>query len=350
MEQNINNKAAGVIAQIIDHKLQLFSININLLYLLLTSIILAYINPVFAKPHKPQTVIAITEIVQHPALEEAKVGILDILKESGYIEGENLKIIQQNAQGNIANASLIAKNFIHLNPDAIIAISTPSAQSVLNVAKNTKIPIIFSTVTDPVAAGLVHDLSIAEDRITGSMDYPPIPEVIALIKTLMPNIKTLGILYNTGEANSVKTVGLVKAAVNNQWQIIESTTPNSAQVSQALYRLIGKVDAVYLPSDNTVFASMPTIVQIARKHKLPLFSNEPTGVKQGVLACIGYTQYAVGRTAGKLLLKMLNGETKLKVEKPEQTEIFINKTSAEILGIAIPKEMLGHTVQIFGEN
>ncbi|MCF8494397.1 MAG: ABC transporter substrate-binding protein [Rickettsiaceae bacterium] len=326
------------------------SILLNLLRistLLLTSLIFT-INSAYATQKK---LIAITEIVEHPSLQQAKEGILDALKENGFEIGENLEVIEKNAQSSIANALMIAKQFISLKPDAIVPISTPSAQAVVKAAGNKGIPVIFSSVTDPVAAGLVQDLAIATKDVSGAMDYPLIEEEVSLILSMIPSAKKIGFLYNTGEANSVKTIELLKEAIKGKLEYIDSPMANSNQIVQSVSALVGKVDVIYIPSDNTVFASMPKLVQLSRQHKIPVFSSDPDSVKQGVLACIGYTQYEVGRTAGKILARVLKGENMVNVGKPEKVQIFINKITADSMGIVVPDELLGiKTDIIVGEK
>ena len=326
------------------------SILLNLLHistLLLTSLIIT-INSAYATQKK---LIAITEIVEHPSLQQAKEGILDALKENGFEIGENLEVIEKNAQSSIANALMIAKQFISLKPDAIVPISTPSAQAVVKVAGNKGIPVIFSSVTDPVAAGLVRDLAIATKDVSGAMDYPLIEEEVSMILSMIPSAKKIGFLYNTGEANSVKTIELLKEAIKGKLEYIDSHMASSNQIVQSVSALVGKVDVIYIPSDNTVFASMPKLVQLSRQHKIPVFSSDPDSVKQGVLACIGYTQYEVGRTAGKILARILKGENMVKVGKPEKAQIFINKLTADSMGIVVPDELLGiKTDIIVGEK
>ena len=207
---------------------------------------------------------------------------------------------------------------------------------------------MFSSVADPVAAGIVADLTRAEENITGAMDYPLIDEEIRLIEAILPRAKTIGFLYNAGEANSVKTVELMKKAIKGRFQYVDSQVTNSTVLSQAFNTLIGRVDAIYIPSDNTVFSAMPKLVQMSQKHKLPVFSSDPDSVKLGVLACIGYSQYAVGRTAGKLLVRILSGERAIVVEKPTEAQIFINKKTAAIMGISIPDKLLGIKTDIVG--
>ena len=320
---------------------------LNISILLITASILTINTAAYASQKK---VIAITEIIEHPSLQRAKDGILDVLKENGFEIGKNLSVIEKNAQSSIANALMIAKQFVSINPDAIVPISTPSAQAVVKVAADTGIPIVFSSVTDPVAAGLVTDLAIATKNVSGAIDYPLIEEEIELILSMIPSAKKIGFLYNTGEANSVKTIELFKEAIKGKLEYIDSHMTSSNQIVQSVNALVGKVDAIYIPSDNTVFAAMPKLVQLSRKHKIPVFSSDPDSVKQGVLACIGYTQYEVGRTAGKILARVLNGEKLIKVGKPEKAQIFINKITANSMGIEVPNELLGIKTDIVGEK
>jgi len=332
-------------------KSNLTNISILLNLLNISTLLLVILIFTITNAHASQKkVIAITEIVEHPSLQRAKEGIIDALKDNGFEIGKNLEVIEKNAQSSIANALMIARQFVSIKPDAIVPISTPSAQAVVKVAVNTGIPVVFSSVTDPVAAGLVADLAIATKDISGAIDYPLIKEEIDLIFSIVPSIKKIGFLYNTGEANSVKTIELLKEAINGKLEYIDSHMASSNQIVQSFGALVGKVDAIYIPSDNTVFASMPKLVQLSRQHKLPVFSSDPDSVKQGVLACIGYTQYEVGRTAGKILVRVLKGEKLIKVDKPEKAQIFINKITANSMGIEEPNELLGIKTDIVGEK
>ncbi len=318
----------------------------NLLQKILSSFFIGLVLLVSSVVADHQKVIAITQIVEHPSLEEAKRGILDVLLEHGYIVDQNLKIIDQCAQNSISNATLIAKKFISINPDVIIPISTPSAQSVINSARDTNIPVVFSSVTDPVASGLVQTLDVPMKNVTGAIDSPLIDEEIILIQELVPNIKNIGFIYNSGETNSVKTIALFKQAIAGKIKYTDSTIVNSNQLAQAIESLVGKVDAIYIPSDNTVFSAMAKLIQLSNKYKLPVFSSDPDSVKQGILACVGYTQYEVGRVAGTLALRILEGERYIAIEKPSKAEIFINKKSADIMNITIPKEIAGFKLEI----
>ncbi|MBP6218749.1 MAG: ABC transporter substrate-binding protein [Oligoflexales bacterium] len=292
--------------------------------------------------------VGITEIVAHPSLLQAKEGVLAGLRELGFEEGKNLRISEKNAQGSIVTANLIARQFIDTKVDLIIPISTPSAQAVLQVMKRSKglkIPIVFSSVSDPRAARLLD--SDSGVQITGAFDQPSLGDTLKLIYTVVPTLTDLGVLYNAGEANSVKAVELLRAKVPATVRLHELAIHSSNLVSDAVRSLAGKVGALYIPSDNTVFSALKQVIQLARSHKIPTFTNDPDSVSLGVLACHGYSQFAVGRTAGLLAARVLKGESfdKLPPSKPEKAEFYFNQGTAKILAISIPKEIEGVVTQ-----
>ncbi len=302
-----------------------------------------------AEPQKTKIqTIAITEIVAHPALQQAKAGLIATLKENGFEAGKNLKILEENAQGNIANANLIAKKFVGSNPDVIIPISTPSAQAVAHASKNTSIPVVFSSVSDPVAAGLVTDLNAPITHITGAMDQPSMPDTLKLIQTFVPNINTLGVLYNAGEANSVKAVAMLKKSLPPSITLREAAVTSSNLVPEAVRSLASSSQAIYIPSDNTVFSALAKVIQLARQNKIPTFTNDPDSVKLGILACHGYSQFAIGQTAGRFVVKILKGEklANLKVMRPEKADIYVNSETAKILGLSPPKQIDGLEIKL----
>lgn len=327
METNKNNKISIIVNQY------------SLILIILLLSLITTINPSIAEDKK---IIAITEIVDHPSLAEAKRGIIDELASRGYVAGKNLEIIDKNAGGSIATSVVIAKQFLAEKPDVIVPISTSSAQSVISVLKQQteEIPVVFSSVTDPVSVGLVSDMNTPLKNLTGAIDFPLIKQEVDLIKTLMPNVKKIGLLFSSGEANSVKTIALMKVELAKaNIEYVEVNVTNSAQVAQGFLSLLGKVEALYIPSDNVIFSTMPKLVQLSRAHKLPIFSSDPDSVQAGVIACVGYSQYMVGRKAGELVAKILQGERYLPISKPEKAEIVVNKTSAEIMNIKIDSNL-----------
>ncbi|MCS5712170.1 ABC transporter substrate binding protein [Candidatus Berkiella aquae] len=317
--------------------------NVKLVLILLC--LLSFSSPILIANELPLKTIAITEIVSHPSLIQAKKGILDVLKENGYASGNNLTVLEANAQNSLATAALIAKKWVSQKPDVIVPISTPSAQTVIKAARGTNIPIVFASVTDPIAAGLVSQLT-GNDFISGITDSPPLQEEWALIQALLPNVKSVGVLYNPSEANSAKTLALFKDRAPSSIKIIAVSVNNTNDIKNALNSMIGKIDALYIPSDNTVFSCLPTLVKLTRQHQLPLFSSDPDSVKQGVLACIGYTQYEVGRAAGKQVLQVLKGKTALPIMTPEKMSLVVNETTAKALHLHIPSELLGLSVLV----
>ncbi len=219
-------------------------------------------------------IVAITQIVDHPALTQAHNGVIAGLKEQGFVDGKNLKIVFDNAHGNITTAAQIAQKFVSLSPDVIVPISTPSAQAVISADARAKIPVVFSTVTDPIAAQLVRSLKQPGGHVTGAIDLPPVAEQLEIIHEILPHAKTLGVLYNAAEINSVHMIKELKAANAGKMTIIEAHASSSNEVSMATLSLIGKVDAIYLPMDNTVISAINAVLQLASKHKLPVFDRD----------------------------------------------------------------------------
>ena len=195
----------------------------------------------------------ITQIVAHPALDAVRKGVEDVLAQEGYKNGENLILNFQSAQGNISTATQIARQFVGDKPDVIVSIATPSAQTMLAATKN--IPIVFSAVSDPVEAKLVPDMKKPGGNITGVCDRSPVEEHIKLLKEIKPDLKKLGYLYNAAEANSVSTLNVLKKLAEKEGiEIIPSAAPKSSDVQAATRALIGKVDMIYVQTDNTLIA------------------------------------------------------------------------------------------------
>ncbi|MBX9696480.1 MAG: ABC transporter substrate-binding protein [Alphaproteobacteria bacterium] len=296
--------------------------------------------------------IAITQIVTHPSADQTRMGVIDGLKENGYEEGKNLNIIFENPQGNMSIAMQIAQKFVSLKPDVIVPITTPSAQTVLGAAKNTDIPIVFASVTDPINASIVKSLEKPGGTVTGATDYPPIESTLNEIKALMPNAKTIGMIYNPGEINSTKMVELFEqGAIKNGLQIVRQTAINTSDVRQAALALVDKVDAFLICLDNTALSSMTTILNVAASKDKPVFSNDPDSVPQGVLMGISNTQYDTGFLAGKIIARILNGENAgdIDVAAPKNPKIFLNTQTAQKLGIVFPPELTKKATTIFPE-
>lgn len=297
-------------------------------------------------------IIAITQIVTHPSADQTRIGVIDGLRENGFEEGKNLKIIFENPQGNMSIAMQIAQKFVSLKPDVIIPITTPSAQTVLGAAKNSDIPIVFASVTDPINAGIVKSLEKPGGNVTGATDYPPIESALDEIKALTPTVKTLGMIYNPGEINSTKMVELFEAAATKKGlRIVRQTAINTSDVRQAALAIADKIDAFLISLDNTALSSMTTLLNVADSKNKPVFSNDPDSVPQGVLMGVSNTQYDTGVLAGKICARILKGEKAgdLDVAAPTTPKIFLNSKTALNLGIVFPQELTKKASKIFPE-
>ncbi len=285
--------------------------------------------------------VAVTAIVEHPALDAARDGVKDALAEAGYKEGENLKFVYQSAQGNPATAAQIARQFVGEGPDVIVPISTPSAQAVVSATRD--IPVVFTAVSDPVGAQLVKDMEKPGGNVTGLSDMSPVGEHIKLIKEVMPNIKKLGYLYNSGETNSVSLLAALKeAAAAEGIEIVESAATKSAEVQGAARALVGRADAMYVPTDNTIVSALESAVGVAEESKIPLFTADTDSVKRGALAALGFNYYDVGKQTGAVVVKILNGEKPgdIPVNIAKGTDLVINLSAAKKMGVEFPQAVI----------
>lgn len=291
--------------------------------------------------------VAITQIVEHPALDAVRKGVKDFLEKEGIIEGKNLKWDYQSAQGAPATASQIAKKFAGDQPDVIVAIATPSAQAA--VASARKQNIVFSAVTDPVAAKLVSSWQQPGKYVTGVSDLTPIKKHLELIREAIPESKQLGIIYNPGETNSVSLVKLIhQHSPNLGFTVHEASAPKSADVQTAMRSLLGKVDAVYLPTDNTVISAIEGIIKIAEKANVPVFAGDTDSVKRGAVAALGFNYYDVGLQTGAIVHQILNGESpaNIPVQGVDKTNLFINPGAAERMGLTLPDSITAKAAEI----
>jgi len=285
--------------------------------------------------------VAVTAIVEHPALDAARNGIRDELAAAGYEEGHNLDLLFESAQGNPAIAAQIARKFVGDAPDVIVPISTPSAQAVVGATKD--IPVVFTAVTDPVGARLVTNLERPGGNVTGMSDRSPIGLHLDLIRAIAPAARRLGVIYSPGEANSVSLLELIrKEAPARGLEIVEAAAPRAADVLPAAQRLVGNVDAVYVPTDNTVVTALEAVVRVGTDHQLPVFAGDTASVPRGAIAALGFNYYDLGRQTGKIVVRVLEGAKPgdIPVEGVRITELYLNPGAAEAMGVTIPPEML----------
>lgn len=285
--------------------------------------------------------IGVTQIIQHPSLDAAFDGFKKALEDGGFKEGENVQYNIQNAQGDMNNSQTIANNFVSDGVDLIFANSTPSAQSALNATKD--IPIVFTSVTDPVGANLVPSMDQAGDNITGTTDSHPdaIRKTIQFIDE-QTDAKTVGLIYNAGEQNSLAQIEKVKeAAKQTDLKLVEASVSTTAEVKQAAESLVGKADVFYIVTDNTVVSAIESVVSVANEKKIPVFTGELDSLKRGCFAAYGFDYYDIGYQAGEMAVAILKGEAKpaeIKPEYPKKLKLVINKQAAEKQGIKLKPE------------
>ncbi len=291
--------------------------------------------------------VGVTAIVEHPALDAARDGIKEALAAEGFVDGEQIDFIYESAQGKPEIAAQIAKKFVGDGVNVIVPISTPSAQGAL--AATREIPIVFTAVTDPVAAQLVSNLEKPGGNITGISDMSPMAEHVALIQEITPDAKRIGVIGNPGEANSVVLVERLKeVATAAGLEVVEASATKSADVQQAALSLVGKVDVIYIPTDNTVVSALEAAVSVAEENKIPLYAGDTDSIPRGALATVGFNYFNVGVETGKAVARVLKGENPgdIAIGYATGTDLVVNKTAAGKFGVTIPDAVLSRATQI----
>lgn len=285
--------------------------------------------------------VAVTAIVDHPALDAVRKGVNDELAAGGYVIGKTVQVEYQSAQGNNGTAAQIARKFVGDRPSVIVAVATPSAQAV--VAATRDIPVVFSAVTDPVAAKLVKTWEASGTNVTGVSDMSPLNKHIDLIRQVAPAAKRIGVVYSPGEANSVVLVeGLKKAAAAAGLSVVESAAARTVDVPSAAQSLIGKVDAIYAPTDNNVTSAFEGLAKVADQARLPIIAADTDMVRRGAVAALGLNYYDLGRQTGKLVVRVLKGEAPgmMPTETSQTLELEINKSAARRQGVTLSPELV----------
>jgi putative ABC transport system substrate-binding protein len=291
--------------------------------------------------------IGITQIVEHPALDADRKGFIDELKEQGYIQGKNVSIEVQIAQGNMATATSIAKGFLGRNVDLIYSIATPTSQAAANATKS--IPIVISSVTDPVGAGLVKSLEQPGGNVTGTTDRSPVDRQIELIQEIIPTVKRIGVIYNSGEDNSISSLKQInEEAGKRNIQVVEAPVSNSSGVFLAAKSLVGKVDAVHIPTDNTVISAFDSVVKVCDENRLPLFAADTDSVPRGAVAAVAIDYYRLGRQSGAMAARILQGAkpATMPVETLKDLKLVVNPKAAEKIGIKLSDSVIERADQV----
>nr|WP_066301051.1 ABC transporter substrate-binding protein [Arthrobacter luteolus] len=284
--------------------------------------------------------IGISQLVEHPSLDQARKGFIRAFEENGYTEGENLELDIQNAAGDQATATTIASTFASDGKDLVLAIATPAAQAAAQAI--TDVPVLFTAVTEPEVAGLVDSWDSPGANITGTSDLNPVKEQIGLIKELAPDAKSVGIVYSSGEVNSDVQVELAQEAAKELGLEVKlATVSNSAEVQQATESL--DVDALYVPTDNNVVSALQSVIQIAETKQIPVVVGEGDSVENGGLATYGLDYESLGYQTGLMALKILEDGADpagMPVETLTEIQLIVNKSAAANMGVEIPAALL----------
>jgi len=294
-----------------------------------------------------QKSVAVTAIVEHPALDAVRDGVQEALKQAGYEAGKNLKWQYQSAQGNTGTAAQIARKFVGDRPDAIVAIATPSAQSVVAATKD--VPVVYSAVTDPVAAQLVPSMAASGTNVTGVSDLLALDKQIELIKKVVPEAKRVGMVYNPGEANSVVVVKQLQELLPKAGMtLVEAAAPRTVDVASAARSLIGKVDVIYTNTDNNVVSAYESLVKVGNDAKIPLVASDTDSVKRGAIAALGIDYRDLGVQTGKIVVRILKGEKPgaIPSETSSNLQLFVNPGAAAKQGVTLSEALLKSAAQV----
>lgn len=282
--------------------------------------------------------IGVIQLVEHPALDKSFQGFKDGLAEAGYVDGENIVIDFQNAQGEQANCVTIANKLVNDKDNVILAIATPAAQAVANLTKT--IPILITAVTDPETANLVKSNAKPGTNVTGTSDLTPVAAQIKLLKQIVPAAKTVGLMYCSSEANSLFQINLAKeACAANNLAFIEGSVSNSNEIQQVAQSLVGKVEAIYVPTDNMLAAGMANIVMVANTAKIPVICGEEGMVTSGGLATYGINYYELGKQTAKQAVSILRdgkNPADMPIEYLENCDLSVNEETARAIGVTVP--------------
>ena len=317
---------------------------------LLTALILLFILtlalPAVAADKTP--LVGILQLVQHPALDAAREGFIKGLADAGFTDGDNVKLDYHNGQGSQDIMASIADQFVAAPVDLALAIATPAVQAL--AGKTESIPILGTAVTDFVQAKLVETNEHPGFNVSGTSDMNPVAEQIDLIKRLVPEAKTLGLLYTSSEVNSQIQAALAKERAEQLGlSVVEVTVNNTNDVQQAAVNILGQVDVLYIPTDNVVASSIALVVEEALSRKIPIAGSEAAHVHGGGTFTLGIDYFKLGEQTGHMAARILRGEaqvSEMPIERQDQFDHLINKTYMEALGLAIPEDLLPFAIEV----
>lgn len=301
----------------------------------------------YKKSEPGMKVVAIATLMSHPALDAVQDNLKREMEKQGLVEGQNVRYIIRNANGQVQLAANIATELASQDPDVIVAVTTPMAQA---VAKTARCPVVFAAVTDPVGAGLVKSVDVGEKTITGTSDAWPYEDQLKLIRQISPNAKRIGVLYNPGEAASQYGIKEIRRfAPGLGFELVEGSVSSTGEVYPVAQNLAGRVDVLFLSSDNTVIGGVAAAVKVAVEHKIPLYVGDSGTVEKGGLAAVSVGYSELGIETGKLVVRLLNGDRSIPTVVARGSEVYINKKAAQMMGVTVPEDVLRNATKVYEE-
>lgn len=295
-----------------------------------------------AQQTQTKPTVGILQLTTHPALDAIHKGIIAGLKDKGYVAGKNIKIDFQNAENDQSNLKSMSERFTEEHAAATVGIATPAAQALANV--NQKTPIILGAITDPVAAKLVKNVKKPGGNITGVSDQAPIAAQLKLIRQIMPDAKTLGVIATSSDDSAQTQAKMVaKIGPKEGFTVKRYAISSTNDLNQVATQMVSQVDAVFVPTDNTVASAMQTLVAAANARKVPIFPTVDTMVKQGGVATIGLNQFDLGVETGHMLADVLKGKAKpatTPIHFEKTGRLILNEKQAQQLGITLPSSLV----------
>lgn len=294
--------------------------------------------------------IAITQIVTHPGIDAVRTGFEQEMMKLGYREGENVEYDRSNANGDFPTAQAIARKIAASAPELVFSISTPSSQACVEALRGTKIPIVFGSITDPVAAGLVKSLDKPGGMITGTSDVWPVEDQFRLLHKLVRATKKVGVLHNPAEANSQASMKLVEEAARKVgFELVKVPVNASSEVAAAARSLVGRCDAIYIPADNTVISGLAAVVAVSEERKIPLMPGDTSNVEIGGFGTIGHDYASIGAESARIADEILKGTRPgdIPVAKSKVYRYYFNLRSAKATGVNIPEDLLKQAAEVY---
>ena len=284
--------------------------------------------------------VGILQLIEHASLDAVRDGFIEGLAANGFENGNQIELTYLNAQGDQSNLRVMSQQLVSNHADLIFAIATPSAQAVANATN--EIPVLTGAVTDLVSANLVESNEIPNTNVSGTSDMTPVEKQLDLLLQLAPNTQTLGFLYNSSEANSQIQVEIAEEYARKLGLKTERmTVTNTNDVTQNMIALIQRVDAIYIPTDNTLASAMPNVGAIAREYQIPVITGAIEMAVEGGLATVGIDYYQLGKQAADMAIRVFNGEdiSQMSVELASEAHIVINEEMALAIGLTLPDEL-----------